>query len=79
MSDVRSRLEALERQANAAAERGFPYRGVWQKAEQYNRGDFTTCDGSMWFCCASTRDRPGSSDAWTLAVKRGQDGKDAGR
>lgn len=61
------------------AARGFPYKGTWQKSGEYSRGDFCTHDGSMWFCCADTRERPGAGDAWQLAVKAGRDGKDGGR
>lgn len=53
------------------------YRGVWDAQTGYFVGDFCTDDGSLWHCeRASTGVRPGSmADAWTLAVKRGRDGK----
>lgn len=53
------------------------YRGVWREGETYDRGDMTTWAGGVWHCdkdgCTG---KPDSGD-WTLAVKRGRDGKDA--
>jgi hypothetical protein len=41
------------------------------------RGDVVTFGGSMWHCNAATEEKPGDgSAAWTLAAKRGRDGKD---
>lgn len=56
--------------------KSIEYLGVWQKGTQYERGNFATHDGSVWHCnAATTASRPGSSKDWTLAVKRGRDGK----
>ena len=53
------------------------YRGVW-KAGDYERGDLVTWGGSLWHCDAPTKAKPGDGDTnWTLAAKRGRDGKDA--
>jgi hypothetical protein len=53
------------------------YRGVHKDGEQYERGDTVTWGGSLYHCNEPTTDKPGAgSAAWTLAVKRGQDGKD---
>lgn len=64
-----------------AAEIGIPtmiYRGVFRDGDAYERGDTVTWAGSLWHCNIPTKDRPGeSSDAWTLAVKRGRDAKPA--
>lgn len=53
------------------------YLGVWDETQLYAVGDFTTHDGSLWHCDrSSTAVKPGSMEgAWTLAVKRGRDGK----
>lgn len=54
------------------------YRGVFDRDASYKSGDFVTHKGSVWHCNAATDgDAPGSSDAWTLAVKCGRDGRDA--
>ena len=57
------------------------YRGIWRGEDDHRIGDCVTFEGSIWYCWQNkTKDRPGTSDAWQLAVKRGKDGqKDAGR
>jgi arginine/lysine/ornithine decarboxylase len=49
--------------------------GVWAVG-LYHEGNLVTHDGSMWHCNRDTDSKPGTSDAWTLCVKRGRDGKD---
>lgn len=59
-------------------ELAFPvmvYRDVYKAGETYTRGDVVTWGGSLWHCNAETKDKPGT-DAWTLAAKKGRDGKD---
>ena len=54
------------------------YRGIWREDDDHRVGDFCTHDGSMWYWWQNhTKDRPGTSTAWQLVVKRGKDGKDA--
>ncbi|WP_250518549.1 hypothetical protein [Caballeronia sp. ATUFL_M1_KS5A] len=54
------------------------YRGVYQAGETYQCGDMVTWAGSLWHCNATTDTKPDAGgDAWTLAAKRGRDGKDA--
>ena len=50
--------------------------GVWAVG-LYHEGNLVTHDGSMWHCNRETNSKPGESDAWTLCVKRGRDGRDA--
>jgi integrin beta 3 len=53
------------------------YRGVFSDGEAYQRGDMVTWGGSLWHCDAPTVDKPlDASKSWTLAAKRGRDGKD---
>lgn len=63
------------------------YRGVWKEGEEYTLGDFVTLGGSLWHCNfhaygdendpnPGTKAKPGTGEDWTLAVKRGRDGKD---
>lgn len=53
------------------------YRGVFEPDRAYLPGDTVTFGGSMWVCNTATQDRPGEGvKTWTLAVKRGRDGKD---
>ncbi|MBZ9603959.1 hypothetical protein [Phyllobacterium chamaecytisi] len=56
---------------------GVRYHGVWQAAQEYTRGALVTYDGSMWHANDTTREQPGKSKAWTLAVKAGRDGKES--
>lgn len=50
-------------------------RGVWREQE-YSKGAGVTWAGSFWIAQRNTSDKPDTSDAWRLAVKRGRDGKD---
>jgi hypothetical protein len=52
------------------------YRGIHIEGKDYEPGDTTTWAGSQWHCNKPTTEKPGISDAWTLAVKRGHNGKD---
>jgi hypothetical protein len=53
------------------------YRGVYRPDGTYVRGDEVTFGGSQWHCNQATDEKPGDgSAAWTLAVKRGRDGRD---
>lgn len=52
--------------------------GVYRQGTGYAKGDFVTWDGSGWIAQKATDDKPGTSDAWRLSIKRGRDGKDGG-
>jgi integrin beta 3 len=53
------------------------YRGVYEAGRRYAPGDTVTFGGSSWHCNAPTDAKPGETEkTWTLAVKRGRDGKD---
>lgn len=52
------------------------YCGVFKEGEDYVPGDLVTWGGSLWHCDLETKDKPGT-ESWTLAVKKGRDGKDA--
>ncbi|MFJ3266745.1 hypothetical protein [Serratia liquefaciens] len=54
------------------------YRGVFKAESSYQPGDTVTWGGSLWHCDETTVDKPGEigSKGWTLATKRGRDGKD---
>ena len=66
------RIGALEQQRDA-----MKYVGVWEAGREYKLGNFVTDKGSLFHCNSTTRQRPGDgSKDWTLAAKRGADGKD---
>ncbi len=50
--------------------------GIWKDGNVYVAGDGVTHGGSWWIAKQETAEKPGKSDAWRLAVKRGNDGRD---
>jgi len=53
------------------------YKGVFREEQTYDAHDNVTWAGSQWTSTkAENTDKPGSSDAWTLVVKAGRNGKD---
>lgn len=52
------------------------YRDVFKDGTEYQQGDVVTWGGSLWHCNKATTAKPGTED-WTLAAKKGRDGKDA--
>jgi hypothetical protein len=50
--------------------------GVWKEGDAYSRGDGVTLGGSFFIAQTDTSAKPGKSDEWRLAVKRGNDGRD---
>lgn len=55
----------------------FPlYARAWKDGNEYKEGDLATWDGSLWHCDIDEPGKPGTpGGGWTLAIKRGQDGK----
>ena len=72
-------LRNLDRTQTATLTLPVPvYRGVWQRGVSYQRGDLVTFGGSVWHAnVTAPAAKPGDGSTWTLAVKRGQDGKGA--
>ena len=71
VKQLSARIDALEqRTAN------FRYVGTFEDGKQYEAGNFVTDAGSLFHCNAATTSKPGTDSSWTLAVKRGRDGKD---
>ena len=66
---LRERIIELEK-------RGVDYKGTYQRATVYRRGDIVTVDGSMFVAITDIEpnEEPGKGGKWVLAVKRGQDG-----
>ncbi|WIW51140.1 hypothetical protein LRP31_18785 [Mesorhizobium mediterraneum] len=60
--------------SKAEVNSSLPYAGVWKDAEQYQPGQFTTHDGSLWHAQIETKGvKPGTAPGcWKLAVKRGE-------
>ena len=75
-------LPALVKSAVQEAVDAIPhlvYKGVWQPETEYRPGHMTTFGGSLWHCNEASREKPGLGPAWTLAAKRGRDGRDGDR
>jgi hypothetical protein len=55
------------------------YREVWKQDQEYEIGDATTWDGSLWIALAPSKNsKPGEyNKLWRLAVKKGRNGKDS--
>jgi hypothetical protein len=52
-------------------------RGVWKLGDAYHRGAGVTFDGSFWISQNDgNADKPGTSKAWRLAVRKGKDRTD---
>lgn len=70
-------IDALEKRMD---ELPFKYMGSYVEGMEYSKGNFATHQGSLWHCNFDTKERPGTgSYSWTLAAKRGSDGRDVGR
>lgn len=55
----------------------FKDMGVFREETDYLKGHGTTFGGSFWIAQKDApQGKPGLSDDWRLAVKRGRDGKD---
>jgi collagen type III alpha len=50
-------------------------RGVWREGG-FKKGDGVSFGGSFFIAQEDTADKPETSKAWRLAVKRGRDGRD---
>jgi hypothetical protein len=56
------------------------YLGIFREGKVYPPGSMVTHQGGIWHAERSTLMRPGDGAVdWTLAVKRGRDGKDGAR
>jgi hypothetical protein len=53
------------------------YVGTWVAGTNYPPRTMASWGGSIWHANEETTEKPGTGPAWTLAVKRGRDGKDA--
>lgn len=68
-----AKLDARIKELEARTE--MKYVGVFEDGQDYKPGHMATHGGSLWHCNSPTRERPGTTKAWTLAVKRGKDAR----
>lgn len=82
-SEQRTLTLTVNRTSGASESKSFDvpvmiYQGVFKSGQEYLPGDTVTWGGSLWHCDEQTKDKPGEagSKGWTLAAKRGRDGRD---
>ena len=82
MNGQRNFIVTVNRASGASEKKFFDiptmvYRGVFKSGDEYLPGDTVTWGGSLWHCDEQTQDKPGEtgSKGWTLAAKRGRDGR----
>ncbi|EOV2105900.1 phage portal protein [Klebsiella pneumoniae] len=82
MNGRRNFIVTVNRASGASEKKSFDiptmvYRGVFKSGDEYLPGDTVTWGGSLWHCDEQTQDKPGEtgSKGWTLAAKRGRDGR----
>ncbi|MCK1517276.1 hypothetical protein IVB22_33190 [Bradyrhizobium sp. 190] len=70
LADLQNRVKELEERP------ALKYAGIWNSDAIYRTGMFVTDGGSLWHAQrASVNERPGSSDAFVLAAKKGRDAR----
>lgn len=78
MAMVRALAERVDDLERRLAEGRVEYRGVWSAGQTYRRGHLVTLHGNIFHCNRPTAGKPSEDhDGWTLAVRKGRDGKDA--
>lgn len=55
------------------------YMGVFELGKSYEPGDMITFGGNVWHCDEATSEKPETTRAWKLAVKKGRDGREPAR
>ncbi|MDE4847868.1 phage gp6-like head-tail connector protein, partial [Klebsiella pneumoniae] len=82
MNGQRNFIVTVNRASGTSEKKSFDiptmvYRGVFKSGDEYLPGDTVTWGGSLWHCDEQTQDKPGEtgSKGWTLAAKRGRDGR----
>jgi hypothetical protein len=69
LMDLRKAVADLEAKTALLEESATKYRGVHDKAAQYNPGDCATFRGGLWHCNVSTKSLPGTNGDWRLMHK----------
>lgn len=63
---------ALMKRINELENNTVRFAGTYQTSRTYRRGDMATYKGALWHCNRPSTERPGASDDWQLAVKKGE-------
>lgn len=65
LKPLRERIAELE----GRAAKSLVYRGTWQRADEYRRGEAVTHAGQLWSAKRDTTAAPGHSTDWQLMTK----------
>lgn len=77
-SQIKTRVEPLEKRLAEVERYGIKFCGVHQRAMEYSRGAVVTHEGCAWVAVVDkTGALPGVGADWQLMVKAGRDGRDA--
>ena len=71
LAPLLERLDSLEAAMNEVRQKGLTYRGVWQRAADYERGAIVTLHGTAWAAVKAIKDgeEPGKDGAWQMMLK----------
>jgi hypothetical protein len=74
---VAKALEPLQARIAALENSPFRFIGTWSEGMEVVAGNFVSYGGSMWHANEATKAKPGTGPEFTLAVKRGAEGRSA--
>jgi hypothetical protein len=74
---MRDALEPLKKRIEELENSPFKFIGAWSEGMEVVAGNFVSYGGSMWHCNEATKAKPGTGPEFTLAVKRGAEGRSA--
>lgn len=78
LNSQRDQLRAAQKRIDQLEAMPMEYSGTYWPEKEYRKRQFVTFGGRVWCCVAeTTRNKPGLSEDWKLAVDKGRDGKDA--
>jgi hypothetical protein len=65
------RISALESEVAQVKAKGLTYRGVWQRASDYERGAIVTHGGTAWAATKAVTEgeEPGKDGKWQMMLK----------
>jgi hypothetical protein len=74
---MRDALAPLQKRIEELENSPFKFIGAWSEGMEVVAGNFVSYGGSMWHCNEATKAKPGTGPEFTLAVKRGAEGRSA--
>ncbi len=67
---LQTKVKELRLELQAVKTKGIEYKGVYQRALSYAKGDVVTADGSCWVCLGDPKGAPAKDfDGWQLLIK----------